>query len=317
MRSKSLWVLCLLPVFSGLFFGGCSRQVANPTFPPTHTFTPVNSFTATAISSNTGTFTATPVNSSTHTASPTATSSPTTTFTLTATTTSTITSTPTITNTVGGPTDTFTSTSTITDTPTWTSTLTITATPTLTATVTDTPTITSTSTATVSAATPCTELIENFETATENGSWAAVANCTLSYTTSHATLGSKALQADVTTGGGANLLAWTSFSPSAWTNVKQVVMDIYVDSSLVSGSYNQLSLVENSAAGGYWSSITDNADIVAGQQSVTFNIDWALGSVTGTTPMGKLLLVWNTNGTGTGNLSIDNVRLKSGASCNP
>jgi hypothetical protein len=160
-------------------------------------------------------------------------------------------------------------------------------------------------------------LIENFESATENGSWAAVANCTLSYTTSHATLGSKALQADVTTGGGANLLAWTSFSPTTWTSVTQVIMDIYADSSLVSGSYNQLSLVENSAAGGYWSSITDNADIVAGQQSVTFNIDWALGSVTGTTPMGKLLLVWNTNGTGTGNLSIDNVRLKSGASCNP
>jgi hypothetical protein len=94
-------------------------------------------------------------------------------------------------------------------------------------------------------------------------------------------------------------------------------MDVYVDPSLVTGTYHQLRIVESSAADNYWSPMTVNVDVVAGAQSVTFNVDWTQGSLTAASTLSNLIFVWNTDSTTTGSFYFDNIRLKNGAGCNP
>jgi len=175
MRSRFLLLSCVVPVLAGILFGGCKRQLANPTFPPTmtatagpsstftHTRTHTPVFTSTVTASftwtHTRTITSTPTNTSTpvNTSTPSNTSTPantdTPTSTATITDTATVTSTPTVTSTVtntptlGGPTD----TPTLTSTPSPTSTVTASPTPTLTATSTATPAATNTPTLTQTA----------------------------------------------------------------------------------------------------------------------------------------------------------------------
>jgi hypothetical protein len=161
--------------------------------------------------------------------------------------------------------------------------------------------------------------MDSFETNTENGSVASatMAKCAVGYSNSNATVGNQSLQANVTVGGGCNLTTWTGFAPNKWPDVTQVIMDVYVDPSLVTGTYHQLRIVESSAADNYWSPMTVNVDVVAGAQSVTFNVDWTQGSLTAASTLSNLIFVWNTDSTTTGSFYFDNIRLKNGAGCNP
>jgi hypothetical protein len=161
-------------------------------------------------------------------------------------------------------------------------------------------------------------LMDSFETASENGTLSAAATvCSVGYSTSYATLGNKSFQAAITIAGGCNLFSWTGFAPSKWPDVTDVIMDVYIDPGLISGATNQLGLFESSAASGWWTQITDYTDVVAGSQSVTLTVDWAKGKLTSASVLSNLILVWNNNGTGTGSVYIDNVRLSNGVSCNP
>jgi len=315
MRSKSLWVLCLLPVFSGLFFGGCSRQVANPTFPPTKTFTAVpavsstSTFTGTPALTSTFTTTATRTATSTYTASPTL-GTPSNTFTPSSTSTPTVTptvsSTPTNTDTtIPGSTDTF--TFTVTATPTFTSTSTTTST----ATTTSTSTVTSTATSTTLVSSACAVTINSFESTTENGSLSAPSTISsISYSTSYHTVGSQSLQVAVTQGMAGQMLQWGNFDPGRFTNVTQLVIDYTADASLFNGTYHQITLVAQSAASSkWWAPITVPTAITAGTGSVTFAIDWTQGTMTASDLISNLIFVWNTDSTGMGNFYFDNVRL--------
>ncbi len=157
----------------------------------------------------------------------------------------------------------------------------------------------------------CTQLANSFETftgtnpyTTENGSLAPDSNNpTLSQTTTGATDGSNALDIDITNNGGWNqLVDWSGFAQSDFTNVTQILMDVTVDSSLIqtgAGAYNQLALVANPST---WTPITGNIDITTGLQTVVFTVSGAPAQVN------DLLLIFNTGGSGTGNIYVDNVR---------
>ncbi len=157
----------------------------------------------------------------------------------------------------------------------------------------------------------CTQLVNSFETftgtnpyTTENGSLAPDSdNPTLSQTTTGATDGINALDIDITVNNNSNqLVDWSGFTQSDFTNVTQILMDVTVDSNLIqtgAGAYNQLALIANPSS---WTPITGNIDITAGSQTVTFTVSGAPAQVT------DLLLIFNTDGSGTGNLYIDNVR---------
>jgi hypothetical protein len=161
-------------------------------------------------------------------------------------------------------------------------------------------------------------LMSSFETPYDNGTVASDASSySISYSPNHATQGVNALQSTLLTGGGSHLFYWSGFFPNRWPDVAQVVMDVYVDPNLIGSGYNQLSLVAT-GTGTYWNLITANVGVVAGAQSVTFNVDWSLGTMNpATATVTGLYLLWNTGGTGTGVFSIDNVRLLNGPSCNP
>ncbi|GEM_PF-3417716 len=291
-------------------FSACQRKIAvSPS--PIYLFTPTPTTTQTPSASPTNSPTRTP----TSTASYTATYSPT--------------PTPTSTGTASY-TDTFSATAT--KTPSDTPTNTLTDSPTLTPT--DTPTITLTPnkppSVTVTPPVPFTPtvppgscgLLENsFETFTgtgpyntENGSVAvpfAVTSVGLSQTNSGATVGTNALDAFINPGGSANLVDWSGFAPGNLTNVLQIVMDVTADPGLISGTYDQLYLaVQNTIIPVFWQQISASVDIAAGTQSVTFTVDWTSygGTLNANSQITDIVLAWNTDGAGTGNLYMDNVR---------
>jgi hypothetical protein len=155
--------------------------------------------------------------------------------------------------------------------------------------------------------------MDSFESPTENGTWDAntTNHISVGYSTSNATLGSHSLQVGVTVAGGCNMTNWYNFDPARWTNVTKVVMDLTADASLCTGgTYYQLQMVGQSSSNGkYWAPITVPTSITAGSQSVTFAIDWTQGNMTPADLISNIVFVWNTDGTGTGNMYFDNVRL--------
>lgn len=156
-------------------------------------------------------------------------------------------------------------------------------------------------------------LLNDCESLTSNGTWGG-SNSAFSISPLHATQGSNSLDVSIVTppAGGWNdqFIQLSGFSPNTWTNSTQLVMDMYVDASVLAGTtYNQMFL-EASTGGGPWKYIGLNQpSLVAGANSVTFNLDWT-GAIAATNPLDMMVLVLQTGGTsGTGNIYVDNVHL--------
>jgi hypothetical protein len=96
-------------------------------------------------------------------------------------------------------------------------------------------------------------------------------------------------------------------------------MDLTADASLCTGgTYYQLQMVGQSSSNNkYWAPITIPTGITAGSQSVTFAIDWTQGNMLPADLFSNIVFVWNTDGTGIGNMYFDNVRIYNGSSCHP
>lgn len=160
-------------------------------------------------------------------------------------------------------------------------------------------------------------LLNDCETLTSNGTWGG-SNSAFSISPLHATQGSNSLAVSI-----ANPSSWndqfiqlSGFTPNTWTNTTQLVMDMYVDASVLTGTtYNQMFLEASTGGtpGSGWQYITSNhPSLVAGANSVTFTIDWTAssGTITAASPLDMLVIVLQTGGTsGTGNVYVDNVRL--------
>ena len=216
----------------------------------------------------------------------------------------------------GTPTSTATATSTPSATSTGTlPTYTFTATKTSTSTVTSTPTITLSPTATV----VCVQLFNSCDSLTANGTWSG-ANATRSISTTNKTQGTGDLQVNVTTASNWNLGIFnlSGFTPNVWSNVVQVIADVFVSSSLIStgSAYHQLTLLADSASLGQ-QPISDYPNLNAGANSVTFNISFAGAGFPATTPLTQLYFVYNTDSTGTGSFYVDNIRLVTNCSPTP
>ncbi len=211
------------------------------------------------------------------------------------------------------PTASSTPTSTPSSTPTATGTLataTKTATTTPSATLTNSPTVTSSPTATV----VCTSLFNSCDSLTANGTWSGT-NATRSISTTPADLtqGTGSLQVAVATGATWNdqMFDLNNFSPSNWTGVSQLMLDVYVPASLLAGTtYNNLYLFASSAAVGENSISADGPSLVAGwNKNLTFNIDFTQGSITPGSALIELFFIFSSSGTNTGTLYVDNIRL--------
>ena len=209
-----------------------------------------------------------------------------------------------------------TSTPTNSPTATYTATNSPSSTPTATgtpATATSTPTKTPSSTPTASptATVICTSLFNSCDSLTVNGSWNGT-NAMRSISTANMTQGTGDLQVNVTTANNWNtqIFNLTGFTPNVWSNVTQVVMDVYVSPSLISGgsTYHQFTILADSSTLGQ-QPIADYPGLNAGANSVTFNISFAGAGFPSTTPLTQLWFVYNTDSTGTGSFYVDNIRL--------
>lgn len=198
-------------------------------------------------------------------------------------------------------------------TPTATGTLataTFTATKTPSSTPTASPTITLSPTATV----VCTSLFNSCDSLTANGTWSGT-NATRSISTTPADLtqGTGSLQVAVATGATWNdqIFDLNNFTPSNWTGVNQLMVDVYVPASLLTGTtYNNLYLFASSAAVGENSISADGPSLVAGwNKNLTFNIDFTQGSITPGSALIELFFIFSSSGTNTGTLYVDNIRL--------
>ena len=235
-----------------------------------------------------------------------------------ATSTPTPTSTPTFTATNTG-TSTATNTGTIlTNTPTFT--------PTFTNTFTSTPTPTFTNSSTPTAtpfSTTCVNLFNGNESLTENGTWAAGSKSTLSLDTTAAappgsiTQLSHNLQVNIFSGVGWNdqILTLTGPNPLVWDNVAQIQMDVYADSSLITGNnWHQLILYGTTASKGY-QRLSNFVSIGSGENTdLTFNISAYAAGFSSGEPLTSLFFVFNSQHGATGNLYIDNMRIVTGCS---
>ena len=222
--------------------------------------------------------------------------------------TSSSTPTPTATNSL---TPTFTSTGTLpsaTPTPTRTSTATTTLTPTIT--LSPTPTVV------------CTVLFNSCDSLTANGTWTGT-NATRSISTTPAdiTQGTGSLQVVVTTGATWNdqMFNLNTFTPSNWTGVSQLMLDLYVPASLLAGTtYNNLYLFASSAAVGENSISADGPTLVAGwNKNLTYNIDFTKGAITPGSALIELFFIFSSSGTNTGTLYADNIRLVQSCAATP
>ena len=248
-----------------------------------------NTFTTTATNSPSNTPTNTPL--ITNTASRTPTNSPTKTPTGTAT----KTPTPSITNTPPPG-------STATNSPT------MTPTPSITNTVTKTATTTPTNTPTNTPAGGCTYLLNDAESLSGNGVWSNLYG-TVALTTTNATQGTYAIDANITTGNSWNKFAiLSSFAPNNFSTATQLIVDINVDATLITGDggWNQMQLQGNNGAVNLAST---NPSLVAGANSVTINI-----TSTGT-PLTDLELIYQSGGTPIGHMYVDNLRVVYSGAC--
>lgn len=199
-----------------------------------------------------------------------------------------------------------------------------TATPTGTlATATWTPTSTPTPSATITptpTATVCFLLLNGAETLTENGTWSGT-NATRAISTTDATQGTHSLQVSITTGNTWNdqMFNLSGFTPTNWSTVTQIKMDINVSPSLVTGQgWTQLEVRADSApVSAYYQPISsDTPTLVAGQNNdVTFNINWGAGTLTPSSVITALTFIYNSGpSTVLGTFYVDNIRLVLGCS---
>ena len=210
---------------------------------------------------------------------------------------------------------TVTATATVTPTPTATPTGTLpTATFTPTRTKTATPTATASPTLSPTPRPPaCPVLFNGAESLTENGTWNGT-NATRSLSTSNTTQGTHSLQVNVTAlgAGGWNnqIMNLAGFSPTNWSGVVQVVMDVYVSASLISAgsTYHQFTLLADSSTLAQ-QPISDYPSFNAGANSVTFNINFANGGLSPTAALTQIWIIDNTDSTGLGSFYVDNIRL--------
>jgi len=191
-----------------------------------------------------------------------------------------------------------------------------------TATPTPTKTATSTPTASPTATVVCANLFNSCDSLTANGTWSGT-NATRSINTTAANLtqGTGSLQVALTTGATWNdqMFNLNNFSPSNWTGVSQLMLDVYVPASLLSGtSYNNLYLFASSAAVGENSISADGPSLVAGwNKNLTFNIDFTQGSITPGSALIELYFIFNSDKANTGTLYVDNLRLVQSCAVTP
>jgi hypothetical protein len=160
----------------------------------------------------------------------------------------------------------------------------------------------------------CTPILLNgCETLAENGTWGG-SNSTFSPSTLHFTQGAGSLAVSIVTppasGWNDQFILLSGFTPNTWTNTTQLSMDIFVDASILAGTTSNQLFLEASTGGGGWKYINaNNPVLVAGQQTVTFNLDWT-GVIAATDPLDQLVIVLQTGGqSGVGNVYVDNIRL--------
>ncbi|HVZ80587.1 MAG TPA: FlgD immunoglobulin-like domain containing protein [bacterium] len=183
-----------------------------------------------------------------------------------------------------------------------------------------TPVPTSTPTRTVTPTpTQCTILLNGTNSLTENGTWSGV-NATRSIATSGLpsgmpSEGSGALQVHITTGSAynADIANLAGFSPAVFGSAVQLQMEVNAAATLVSalGGWHSLVLVADSSAGPVttWQSISsDSPTLVAGQQTLTFNLDYPQ-AITSASALSTLRIVLNAQNAAVGDLFIDNIRL--------
>jgi hypothetical protein len=161
-------------------------------------------------------------------------------------------------------------------------------------------------------------LFNGCESVSENGTWTG-GGAARAFNTTNATEGTNAMQIAISSASGwhngiANLEA---FRPFFWDAYTQLIADVTVDASVIAGAgYAQLMLRADSCVeGDYGQSAYASNDpgLVAGTQTLTWNLSAAAGSVLPGSPLSKIYFVYNNGGPaaspGTGNITIDNIRL--------
>ncbi len=219
-------------------------------------------------------------------------------------------------------TPTATATPTASPTPTSTKTPTATRTPTATGTLATASFTPSASPTFTRSATPspsptpapgCPVLFNDCESPAENGAWSGT-GATRAVTALHATLGTNSLRVNITANPGgwydqiANL---SGFNPNAWSDVTDVVLDIYADASLSTGStYHQLALFADTSGKSYQSLVSALPSVNSGSNTVTLHLNFGAGSILPADTLTTLYFIYNSDTTvGTGNFYIDDIRL--------
>ena len=168
-------------------------------------------------------------------------------------------------------------------------------------------------------------MFNSCDSLTANGSWnvlsGIVFTSTLALSHSYVTQGQYSLGVSINAcpanGYNQNMLQMTGFSPSVWSNITQLILDVTVDPSVVAGaSYSEFTLIGSNNTTAYFSPISTNTPpLVAGSQSVTWNIAFAptVGTIQPTDSLYELYFVHNRSspgpGQGIGNIYVDNIRL--------
>jgi len=188
-------------------------------------------------------------------------------------------------------------------------------TPTSTLTVTPSPSLTATQTPV------CQTLLNSCQSLAVNGTWAggdAVRSIVAagSAPAGAVTLGSNCLAADITVSASwqdsfANL---GGFSPAVWTPYAQLSADVYIPASVVGSTYTQLELYGDCAGCGtgiWYQPIAGNVPaVVAGEQTVTWTIDYAAGTIPAGSAISNIYFILNTSAaTALGTVYFDNLRL--------
>ncbi len=168
------------------------------------------------------------------------------------------------------------------------------------------PTATATSTTVSSGCTllyDCQALVEN------NYSWAAGANAAISTSSTWHTYGTQSIDCNVTTGNTwCKIANINSFFPISTTGMTQIIADVDVDASMVTGNggYDQLVLQTNAGN----TLATAAIGLAAGAQSVTFTVS---GSVAAS--INDYEFIYQSGGTPTGNIYLDNIQVVFTGAC--
>ncbi len=101
----------------------------------------------------------------------------------------------------------------------------------------------------------------------------------------------------------------------SWNDYSMLIADVYIDASVIQGAgYQQLQLwADSSATNNYYQPIClpkNQPNITAGQQALTWVIDFTAGKITPGSQLSDIYFILNANTTnGTGNIYIDDMRL--------